>query len=367
MKYSVSFDLVQKQLNEYYMATGRRTNYPEISQVLFNKGLVSEHTDTIRHTALHDTLSDDDFIALISNRKLPIYTLSEYSRPEVRENSIFPSDYDVYLLRHFYNISSELHTHDYFEIVYVFRGECKLEFEKKTRELQEGELCIIAPNSLHSLEVATQDSVVINILIRKSTFNTTFFSLLSRNDLLSNFFRTTLFGEASANYQLFYTENTNEIKSILKIAFLNSIINDDYSNACCVSMINMLFSTLLRNYSKTIQFYDYRMGTDFSLILQYIQKNFKHLTLSELAKIFHYNESYLSVLIKKNTNHSFSELIIKLKLSNAMKYLMNSSMKIAEIAEVTGYRSADHFSRSFRQRYGVSPLQYREAHLGERE
>lgn len=365
MGYSVAYDVFQREINEFYEATGRRMNYPEMSHVLFSKGLVSKDVNPMRYTVMQKTYTDDEFIELIGKRQLPIFPPSEYSRPEVRETTIFPAAFDVHLFRHFYHISSEMHTHDYFEVVYVFRGSCLLTFEKKPRDLQEGEMCVIAPNSLHSLDVGDKDSVVIIIMIRKSTFNTTFFTLLSRNDLLSNFFRTTLYGEASANFQLFYTENTDEIKSILKAAFLHNAIADDYSNTCCISMINVLFSTVLRNYSKTIQFYDYRMGTDFSLLLHYISKNYSHITLEELANIFHYNKSYLSVLIKKNTNHSFSDLVIRLKMTDAKNYLLNTGMKIAEIAEVTGYNSADHFSRSFRQMYGASPTQYREAHASE--
>ena len=42
--------------------------------------------------------------------------------------------------------------------------------------------------------------------------------------------------------------------------------------------MNLLFSTLLRNYSETLQFYNYQMGSDFSLVLQYIQHNYQTLS-----------------------------------------------------------------------------------------
>ena len=100
---------------------------------------------------------------------------------------------------------------------------------------------------------------------------------------------------------------------------------DMYSNTCCISYVYLMFSALLRNYSQTIQFYNHEMGSDFSLVLQYIQHNYQTLTLSSLAELFHYSEPYLCTLIN----------------------------------------SADHFSRVFRSAYKMSPLEYRKQHKNE--
>ena len=101
------------------------------------------------------------------------------------------------------------------------------------------------------------------------------------------------------------------------------------------------------------------MGADFSLVLQYIQHNYKTLTLSSLADFFHYSEPHLSTLIKQNTGSNFTDLIKNLRLRDAKNLLINTNMKINEIAEQIGYNSADHFSRVFRQTYKMSPADYR--------
>ena len=137
---------------------------------------------------------------------------------------------------------------------------------------------------------------------------------------------------------------------------------DMYSNTCCISYVYLMFSALLRSYSQTIQFYNYEMGSDFSLVLQYIQHNYQTLTLSSLAELFHYSEPHLCTLIKQNTGLTFTELIKKLRLADATNYLLNTSMKVGEIAEQIGYNSADHFSRVFRSAYKMSPLEYRKQH-----
>jgi AraC-like DNA-binding protein len=248
--------------------------------------------------------------------------------------------------------------HNYFEINYVAQGNCHFTFEKTTRTMHEGELCIIAPSSEHDI-IIEDDSTVFTIMLRKSTFDTTFFSLLSRKDLLSYFFRTILQDDSHANYLLFFAADNLWIKKIIRNLIGESNRSDSYSNNCCINWVNLLFSTLLRNYSKTIQFYNYQMGSDFSLVLQYIQHNYQDLSLSTLAELFHYSEPHLCTLIKQNTGHNFTSLIKRLRMADAIDYLLNTNLKISEIAEQIGYNSADHFSRVFRSSYNMSPQEYR--------
>ncbi|MFW2551484.1 hypothetical protein ACN2AP_30025, partial [Klebsiella pneumoniae] len=88
------------------------------------------------------------------------------------------------------------------------------------------------------------------------------------------------------------------------------------------------FAEVLRSYSQTLRFYNYQMGTDFSLVLQYIQHNYRTLTLSSLAELFHYSEPHLCTLIRQNTGFTFTELIKKLRLSDATNYLLKTDLKI---------------------------------------
>ena len=156
-----------------------------------------------------------------------------------------------------------------------------------------------------------------------------------------------------------------ECNILLRKLVVESAKRDEYSNGCCISIINLLFCNLLRNYSKTMAFYNYEIGTDFSLVLQYIQHNYQNITLSSLAEFFHYSEPHLCTLIKQNTGENFTDVIKKLRMRDAINYLINTNLKINEIAEQVGYNSADHFSRVFRQTYKCSPAEYRKANKTE--
>lgn len=353
MSYYISIGEFQKYLTDYYKRTGHKMTFPGMCQYLYEQNLLLKDP-VINHK---EPATDEEFYQITDELLLKI-NIQESNPIDVRESDIIPEQRDVLIIRQFRDIQMTMHTHDFFEIDYVAKGECEFFYNNSSKELRAGEFAVVPPDLLHELVLA-QNSILFCILLRKSTFDTVFFSLLSGNDALSIFFRNTLQKGIHENFLLFYTDNNKKIKQIIQNAYLECYKNDAYGNFCCISWLNILFSELLRNYSKSLQFYSNWKETDFSLVMQYIHYNYRTVTLSFLAELFHYNESYLSTLIKQNTGFSFSEMIKRQRLAEAEKYLRNTSIKIGEIAELVGYHSADHFSRVFRSAYHTSPLEYR--------
>ena len=358
MAYYITYGEFQYHLREYYQRTGSRMQFPEMTDYLYRKGLLSQtQPQELPPNIMYNDMSDDDFNKIIDSFTLTLNPNLSIS-PDVNESDIIPGMRDVFIIRHPRYTRPAPHTHNYFEINFVSCGQCTLVFESEKRTMKAGELCIIAPNSRHDL-IIDDESTVFCVMLRKSTFNTTFFSLVSQKNLLSYFFRTMLQDDARTNYLLFYSEDIKGLNTIIRNAMAECYKKDSFSNINCISWMNLFFTHLLRDYSKTVQFYNYQLGTDFSLILQYIQHNYKTLTLSALADFFHYSEPHLSTLIRQNTGLNFTALVRQLRMADAVSYLINTQMKISEIAECIGYNSADHFSRVFRTTYHMSPQEYR--------
>lgn len=362
MAYYITYGEFQYHLKEYYQRTGNRMQFPEMTTYLYQKGLLQD-TPPREHpvNTMYGEMTDAEFDKIIDSFVLAL-TPNIAATSTVNESDIIPQTRDAYVIRHPRYTRPAPHIHNYFELDFVASGECTFVFENEERVLKTGELCIIAPHSRHDLIINDDASTVFCIMIRKSTFNTTFFSLMSQKNLLSYFFRTILQGDSHANYLLFYSEDVVWLKNIIRNAMSECHKGDALSNNNCISWIHLFFSHLIRNYSNTIQFYNYQMGTDFSLILQYIQHNYRTLTLASLAEFFHYSEAYLSTLIRQNTGCSFTALVKQLRMADAISYLVNTQIKISEIAEYIGYHSADHFSRVFRTTYKLSPQEYRRKH-----
>ena len=92
-----------------------------------------------------------------------------------------------------------------------------------------------------------------------------------------------------------------------------------------------------------------------------------HWTVAEMASMVYMSEGHLQMLYKKQYGISCMDDLINIRLQKATDYLCFTTHSVAEIAELCGYVSHEHFSRQFKTRYGVSPLKYRQkAHEGKK-
>ena len=359
MPFYASFQELQKVLNSYYNQTGRRLQFQEaIARLRKQEKLLQASPAIVLPNPLE--MRQGDFERFVDGLFFPVPpTLASVER--VEEDAMFPFQRDVFIFRHPRLTRPEVHSHDFWEIECVMRGSCTLHFEEERHTLSEGAVCLVAPGSRHDVEI-TDDSNVCCIMLRRSTFEASFFSLLSRDDALSLFFRTNLKLDQDPNYLMFQAQGTAELERTLFYAFTECYRDDIYSNACCISHVNLLFAALLRSAGDSPQFYRYQAGSDFTQILHAIRHHYQTLTLTKLAEQFHYSKPHLCTLIKQNTGVSFTELIKQIRLSRATEYLMNTELPVFEIAEIVGYHSADHFARVFRGSFGCSPQEYRKTH-----
>lgn len=363
----VTYAQIEDYACSYYEKNGYKTDFKKIVTYLFSHNLYTTGLPDLPYHIMWSKLSDEEFYTLL--RKLPIQNIfADYRAvPEmIPAAPIMPSSLEVFSIYYVKNIVEHMHSHDFFEINYVFSGECRMLFENESRSLPAGDLCIISPGSRHDV-YTVGDSIAVSFMIRKDTFETTFFRLLAQKDLLAVFFRNILYSETtSANYLLFSTDNSEIIRDSIKDIFMECYLTDLYSNTCAVSRIHLLFSLLLRRYSHSIRFYDDEKSlpnhVGFTQILQYIQNHYQTVTLHSLCEVFHYNASYLSRLIRRHTGHSLMEILTDLKLTKAAELLRNTQLSITEITKIVGYDNTDHFSRQFKKKYSAPPTVYRSEH-----
>ena len=364
MVINTTYGKFQNEMNAYYKRTGLKLQFTEMIDRMYEKGMMDSTFSRIHIPEDAMAMSDEEFDKLVDSIPIKFVKQSGVNK-EVGEEKMIPKFYDVFTIRHPRFTRRYSHTHNYFELNFVIKGQATFYFEETEHLMHEGEVCIIAPGSNHDFLIDDETSIVYTVCIRRSTFESTFSSLISHQDLLSGFFRQILKNDDRSNYLMLFTGNNMECRIFLRKLLIESEDPDEYSNGCCINLINLFFTNLLRNYSKTIAFYNYEMGSDFSLVLQYIQHNYQTLTLSSLAEFFHYSEPHLCTLIKQNTGKNFTDLIKNLRMRDAKNLLINTDMKINEIAEQIGYNSADHFSRVFRQTFGISPADFRKSNKQE--
>ena len=98
----------------------------------------------------------------------------------------------------------------------------------------------------------------------------------------------------------------------------------------------------------------------------YLQENYdRQVDLSALAESLAVSAPYLSKLFHEQMGTSPMRYLTDLRMSRARKLLTDSGLTVREIAVRVGYPDPFHFSRSFKNAVGVSPVQFREQSRGE--
>ncbi|MDR0268088.1 response regulator [Paenibacillus sp.] len=85
----------------------------------------------------------------------------------------------------------------------------------------------------------------------------------------------------------------------------------------------------------------------------------ENITLKDLAEQFSFSPSYLGVLIKEKSGYTFNELLVQIRMERACELLKQPGIKIYEVADQVGYRYLPYFSRQFKDKFGMTPLDYR--------
>lgn len=93
---------------------------------------------------------------------------------------------------------------------------------------------------------------------------------------------------------------------------------------------------------------------------EYIHEHYaEQLTLSGLAKHFHFNPTYLSSYFSAHAKEGFSEYLNKIRIDKAAELLRENRFTISEISGKVGYSEHSYFCKVFKKSTGQSPSTYR--------
>ena len=139
------------------------------------------------------------------------------------------------------------------------------------------------------------------------------------------------------------------------------IENERYNEKILNNMLMIFFAYILRYHENDIETpNEINHETDKIIeIINYIQDNYASITLSKLANEFHFTIQYLSKIIKLYTGKTFSEIVQKIKMYKASTLLLNTNFTVTDISYMVGYDNKEHFIRTFKKNFGVSPTQHR--------
>ncbi|MEC0227691.1 helix-turn-helix domain-containing protein [Paenibacillus alba] len=102
-------------------------------------------------------------------------------------------------------------------------------------------------------------------------------------------------------------------------------------------------------------------------VKRYVEKNYcSSITLGQVSEWAQVTESHLSKQFVKETGEHFIEYVTKLRINEATR-LIETDMKMYEIAVKVGYENPEHFSRVFKKYRGMSPQKYRDSYARKKD
>lgn len=95
----------------------------------------------------------------------------------------------------------------------------------------------------------------------------------------------------------------------------------------------------------------------------FIEQNFQNdISVEDIASSCGLNRSYFGKIFRENTGKSPQEFLISYRMVKATELLKLTRLSVGDIGNAVGYPNQLHFSRAFKNVYGISPRQWRVEH-----
>lgn len=250
------------------------------------------------------------------------------------------------------------HFHNGYELYFLFSGSTKYIIENNVYEISDGDIVWIPPYVDHRTQPNnTERHKRLLFWISSQLLE----DALKENKELFDFFH---------HYHVIKT-TTRDIKTFRK--FSNLLLEEHFAENAPMSedVIKGLLSALLVHLKRMFECnapsnVDTKTRSDdntnyiMNLLLSYINTNFSSdITLAALSEQVNMNPVYISSLFKKTFGFTFKEYLLKLRIEKATQLLKSTTSTVETISYECGFRSSNHFCKTFKRLMGMSPLMFR--------
>lgn len=102
-------------------------------------------------------------------------------------------------------------------------------------------------------------------------------------------------------------------------------------------------------------------------VVEYIGLNYhKTLTLKELARLAALSPTYFHAIFVRAMGKTPNEYIAEIRVNKAKELLLNTNLRISDIAEKCGFDNASYFTSVFKKRSQLNPSAFRETNHSSR-
>ena len=134
-----------------------------------------------------------------------------------------------------------------------------------------------------------------------------------------------------------------------------------YADEMILALLNQLIVLLMRQV-ETMEPVDHRMKGEYHIIRQmqvYVSTHiWEDLSVPFVARQVNMSPSYLTALFHKHLDIAPAEYIRRGKLQESKHMIRENKLNFTEIAAELQYSTVHHFSRQFKEKFGMTPTEY---------
>ena len=255
-----------------------------------------------------------------------------------------------------------LHWHNEFEMIFINKGQGIFSVNGFRNLCKEGDLILVPPGSIHSIDQNQNDFV--------EYFNIIFsFSLLEENPE-SHCYRNylSLLSENDCMKDLFLRAGSPVCKKLTPLARdLIENRHEKYSGyemmikARLYEILYILFNENKNDKKQDLQNQrEKENALRLKKILSYMKEHFaEKITIQEVSEISSLSESRFMTFFKNQTGTSFIKYLNDYRLEAAAEQLQQTRKSITQISLENGFENISYFIRSFKSKYNCTPHEYR--------
>lgn len=252
------------------------------------------------------------------------------------------------------------HTHNYIEVIYMCQGSTTHILNGNEVVLREGDLLFLNQNAVQEILPAEKDDIAVNFIILPEFLDTAFAMMGNEENQLRDFLVGALCGrDGETSWLYFHVADILPVQNLIENMVWTIFYDSSNKRSCTQITMGLLFLQLLNCMDK-MESGGRKFDNEITVsVLSYIEEHYKNGSLSELAEQMGYDVYWLSREIRKRTGRTYKELLQEKRMQQAVYLLANSAIPVTDIIESVGYDNTSYFYRRFREKYGVSPKEYR--------
>lgn len=258
-----------------------------------------------------------------------------------------------------------LHWHDEMELIYIKKGIGRITVDFREYKVTGPSLVLILPGQLHSIDPFNEEAMEYENIIFSPNM------LVSRqNDVTATDFLLPLITGKITVPTVFTPVYPYYEDIIAPIDACDEICKtkpQGYELYVKSQLFQFFFILDNRCRNLTTTGKNKKTLDKMKIVLKYIENNYmQKITIGDIAAAVGFSESHFMRYFKETMGTSFVEYLRDYRLTIASRLLTSSDSSILNIAAETGFENLSYFNRVFKEKYKMTPRQFRkESRLNE--